>query len=55
MTAYELLLDVQEKKCYTCSHHESCEVLSKGVPCNYKVSKEAAAEIKKVKPFWGLK
>lgn len=54
-TEYELLLDVQRKKCYTCNIYGKCNVLNDDVPCNYNPSKEARKMISRSKGFFGYK
>lgn len=51
---YELLLDVQSKKCYTCTNYRKCNVLNDDVPCAYHPSKEARRKIIGAKEFFGV-
>lgn len=51
---YELLLDVQNQKCYTCQNYRRCNVLNADVSCDYKVSEKARREIKGVAGFFGV-
>lgn len=51
---YELLLDVQSKKCYTCANYRKCNVLNDNVSCDYHPSKEARRKIRETKGFFGV-
>lgn len=50
---YELLLDVQNKKCYTCANYRKCNVLNSNVSCDYHPSKGARKRIRGVKSIFG--
>ena len=51
---YELLLDVQSKKCYTCTNYRKCNVLNDNVSCDYHPSKKTKSAIRGTKGFLGL-